>query len=346
MEIKPRSYSLLVFWLAIGLVVSFLPIFKGGNWYPAAKYFSQFAIGGILLIGFVLGIGEFEVVPDKMVLTFRLVVLAGLYLFVGMFEVYSGKKEIEVYSYSTWARELEKLDKNSPLTIFRDREGEVLWFAEMVARDAGISILPISPAQVARLARQEQPVPPNCLSKGLPVLHDLSSWPHFKQKMYAVVGIHDSSELLLRSDQGFYVSVLNRETVANLGSLRIDRAEFGGATEFSFGPDSWAVGGVWSACVIPVNDHIVVTVDVPVSLVQPDPLDLLMQVGDEIKRFRIMVAGRHVLSMIVKNALDLPELVAIKSLQTWEPMAADPKSLDTRKLGVRVLTLGVGETKK
>lgn len=339
---NPAITSSLALWLTISAVVLFSPLITGRNWYPAAKYFSQFSIGSILLIGFAVGIRKHNLVSHQKLLSLRMLLLFGLFLSVSTFEVISAKPKIEVLNFGKWFGALKGLDKNLPLTVFRDREGEVLWFAEIAAKAAEIALLPISTNQINRLARQASSMsPPHCLAKELPINHDLSSFPHSTREIFAVVGAQDAKVGVLRSDQGFDVAVLSQATVASLGTLRIDRVSLGTTTDFSFGQDSWAVDGIWAACVIPRNDYISVAIDVPAPLISSVPLDLIMHVGNDLRHFKILTSGRHILFMKVPPEAGLPALVILKTSTQWIPKNSDSTSTDTRRLGVKVVALSV-----
>lgn len=339
---NPAITSSLTLWLIISAVVLFSPLITGGNWYPAAKFFSQFSIGSILLIGFAVGIRKHNLVYHHKLLYLRMLLLFGLFLSVSMFEVISAKPKIKILNFGKWFGALKEFDKNLPLTVFRDKEGEVLWFAEIAAKEAEITLLPISSNQINRLARQASSLsPPHCLTKELAINHDLSYFPHSTREIFAVVGAQDANDGVLISDQGFNVAALRQVTVASLGSLRIDRVSLGSNTDFSFGQDSWAVDGIWAACVKLRNDYISVTIDVPELLIRSAPLNLTMHVGSNLRQFKILTSGRHILPMNVSYEAGISALVILKTSTYWIPRINDPTSTDTRKLGVKVLALSI-----
>lgn len=343
---NPGIKVVLVVWSATAILVVLSPFATGRNWYPAVKYFSQFQIGIILLIGLnhLSKRKEGKFLLQKVV-PLRMFLLLGIFLATGIFEVAFAKKEIVPLVFGKWATALKSFSNaNLPLAVFKDHQGEVIWFAEIVGKDSTIALLPVSTSQISRLARQSPSLlPARCISNKFPVDQDLSSWPHPARQLLAVVDAGDAEDEWLKSDQGFDVKVTNREVVARLDGLRIDRVKLGTITEFSFHQDSWAVDGIWSACVVLSGDYNAIKIEVPKLLVDSEPLNLEVYVGDEIRQFKIVTSGPHMLPIGIYHAEGISELVSIKTSRTWMPRNIDSSSADARKLGVKVLALTVGE---
>jgi hypothetical protein len=341
---KPGTMGPLALWMVFAIFVLFSPFLSGRNWYPAAKYFSQFSIGVILVLGWAFGIGVNEQAAkfSRNISRITMLSIFGLFLTVNTHQVVSAKQEIEILNFNAWTDALKKIDKKLPLAVFNDREGEVIWFAEIVAKNAQVTLLPISTGQIDRLARRApSSLSSSCKSKEIPVGYDLSSWPYSTRELLAIVGAQDTKALQLQSDHGFDVSVQSQETVARLGTLRIDRVSFGATKQFLFQQDSWVVDGIWTACVMANNDYVTVTIDVPEALVHSEPLDVVINVGNEVQGFRIKTSGRHVLLGNAPRQRGVPELVVVKTFKNWTPREIDPSSTDTRKLGVKVLALNI-----
>ena len=136
-------------WVLGAAYVSFAPLVAGGNWYPAAKFFSQFAIGIVLVFGVAL---RALASSNRDATLNRLSVIVGLSIVavsLGATElgVLEAKRNVEVLEFKAWKSALQETDKTLPLIILAEREGEVLWFAEIVAKGLGYTVFPISARQ-------------------------------------------------------------------------------------------------------------------------------------------------------------------------------------------------------
>ena len=326
----------LLLWSGITVYTLVAPFIQGGSWYTAAKIFSQFSFGIIMILGFAFDLKSLEQEkkkPGKVCLSLMIMLLI-MFSVLNLPQLFLAKKQITVYSYSDWTEQIKNINENMPLVVFDNREGELIWFAEIVAHDVKIKLKPITNAQVHRLERSAESVALS--SCGTPVNYDLSLWP-FNEEVLAIVNSQEGSSTKLRSDQGFDFSVTRHEVVASLGKSRLDRLKFGNKSDFTF--NDWAVNGVWSASIGPFFSYASLIVNVPEPLIRAGPVDVIFDFGQTKQVRKVSSSGVHVFSVNAGSGMKYRNIFTVRTAETWSPCENDKSSSDTRRLGVQVLAL-------
>ena len=326
----------LMIWSAVTMYSVIAPFFRGGSWYLAAKIFSQFSVGIIMILGFAFNLkslNEKKIKPRNVDLGLMTILLTIFFVF-NLPQLYLAKKATNVYSYHEWTNQIRNAGRDLPLVVFDTREGELIWFAEIVANNVKIHLKPVTNSQVDRLKRQQEALPIGL--DGIPVNYDLSMWP-FNEEVLAIVNSHEGSSTKLRSDQGFDFSVTRHEIVASLGNSRLDRINFGDKSDFTF--NDWAVNGVWSASIGPFCSNASLTINVPEPLIRAGPVDIIFDLGQKKQVTKVSCPGVHVLSVNAGNGMKYPQIITVRTAETWSPGENDKSSNDIRRLGVQVLAL-------
>ena len=344
---QPRSgktdgvLSALLLFLALAMYTLGAPFFTGKHWYPAVKLFSQFSIVIVLIVG--LAFSE-AVGNQKMTIKWssRLVLcsLYCVYIVVGVQEILLARKEMETFNFAAWSKAVSSSSNNLlPLIVFKEHEGEVLWFAEHVARENGFNLLPISISQVDRLARKASSLPPSCRLRNnkLPA-YEFSALPDLSGELLAVVGADDPYNRII-SDQGFSIPVSTQETISRFGNFRLDRIVIDFGVPIAFDHDSWSINGVWSACINSKNLMVTVGFNVPDSILVTGPIDITLKYSGSTSSMHVSNSGPYAITVESEMGTGSPQLILLSSSRSWVPMQVDPNSFDKRRLGVNITTL-------
>jgi len=338
---RPNILAVVYLWLALGMLVLLLPLFTGGHWYPAAKYFAQYGIGFVLILGLAFCDGMQSL--DARVKWGAHTVMAAvfvLYLSVGVYEVLFAKKDIEVLNFASWTDLLTTQDKAIPLLVFKENDGEVIWFTELVAKHMGLQLVPVFAGQAERLARGPVPDPISCGSNNKSSNYEFSTAPYSYPQILALVGTDDPYGRL-STRQGVSLSVSKQETIASIGAFRFDRVSFDTSPTFSFSQGAWAIGGGWSACIGPQYREVALEFEVPETLVLSGPVNVELQFANQGTSLRVFKAGRYTLSVKADAGRRSAELIVLTSSKTWLPAEQGANSANGGRLGVSVRALSV-----
>jgi hypothetical protein len=221
----------------------------------------------------------------------------------------------------------------------------VIWFAELVANHADIKLIPLTLAQADRLARRgSSPISRDsgCLVDGPPPLYDFRGWPYKVRSFIAAVDVNSPKDKILTSDRGFALAVDKQHTIGQTGRFRFDKIETGSDTNISFPAGSWAIDGIWSACLdSKTGDRAVsLTFDVPATLLNAGPVKVLLTRGGSETSVLIANAGRYTLEVAPSEShSQSSNIISVRTLATWTPRDADSNSGDLRRLGVNVVSI-------